>query len=191
MAAAEQRHRNELNDANDRVARQIKYEWYREQARAVASIWDAVGRSMEPISRLAQVIEELIAVSGANPMTHPACHKARNAVSETYVVWRFQLLEVLTVITTAEMLIDEKSKLAEQIDSLKGRVQRHIQDGMAFKNAAMKNAGGAGAAGFMKDINEFLELREPMTREVRKLLASTTNTPRPETAGAVSTTSSK
>lgn len=172
----DQRHNDELAKAEARLDRQIKAEWYREQARAIESLWAAVDRSVEPIARLAQVIDEHIYLWHTTAPPNLQVSQSEKVVSDTYVIWKFKLLEVKGALTAADMLIEDKA-LRSHLDSLSIRVDSHLRGGEAYKNAAMEHGGGAGVSMFMDEVGGFLKLRAPMGREIRRLLASTTAPP--------------
>jgi len=132
----------------------------------------AVDRSVEPIARLAQVIDEHIYLWCTTTTPNLQVSQSEKVVSETYVIWKFELFEVKGALTAADMLIDDKA-LRSHLDSLSVRVDSHLRDGEAYKNAAMEHGGGAGVSMFMDEVGGFLKLRAPMTREIRRLLAST------------------
>lgn len=173
--AAEERHVRELAQANARLDRQIRAEWYREQARAVAALWETVGRASEPIARLAQVIEELVAArASAGPSSGRTASK-RQAVSETYVEWKFRLFEVQTAMTAVDMLVEDRA-LRVNLELLLSQIEAHMQEAKDAKNAAMDHGTGNGASRFMDHINEFNRQQPLMVMDIRRLMSSTSET---------------
>lgn len=173
MAVAEAQHERELAEAKERLDRQIKAEWYREQARAVAALWETVGRASEPIARLADAIDRHRTAFHKLDHTDEQFTASEKAVTDAYVEWKFRIFEVRTAMTVVSMLVDNPT-IIDYLTSLEIRVAEHHSCGMTFKNATMDNGGGSGVSMFMQDINGFMDLQMPMVREIRRLVSSTT-----------------
>lgn len=173
--AAEDRHARELARADERLDRQIKAEWYREQARAVAALWETVGRASEPIARLADAIDNHSVAFHHLDHSDDRFKASEKAVTEAYVEWKFRIFEIRTATTVVAMLADDP-RIFDYLSSLEIRVSDHHETGMRCKNEAMDEGGGAGVSNFMTDINGFMDLQWPMVKEIRRLVSSTTAT---------------
>lgn len=172
---AEERHARELAQANTRLDRQIKAEWYREQARVVAALWVTLDRAAEPIVLLDEALDRHRIAFHVHDHESVEFKTSEEAVTEAYVKWKFRMFEVQTAMTAVVMLADDP-KLLDYLTSLEIRVGEHQRAGMAFKNAVMDHGGSAWVSTFMTDINGFRSLQWPMVREIRRLVSSTTAT---------------
>ncbi|WP_344869887.1 hypothetical protein, partial [Rhodococcus aetherivorans] len=169
---AEDRHARELEAANARADRQIKAEWYREQAQVVRDLWGTVNKATVPTLMLAQRIDEHNAfyqkISSDTLAREPLVSKVSNA----YTTWWTHYLDVQGAIAVAEMLIEDQV-IRGQLNTLRDRVEDHMRYAMLYKEAAINNGGGAGVSTFPATINGFIKLRDPMMSEIHRLLTST------------------
>ncbi len=157
---AEQRHALELSQANERLERQIEVEWQREQIRAIAAIWDAMTKFIEPTNELRRRVEEC-ALEGAV--------ERKQALVNTYANWKFLMFEMRSTFTPADMMVDGQS-LRKQLEAMKFKLLQLETLAKDIKDAALDNGVASRGRQFTLDLNEILQMREPMTREVRSVL---------------------